>query len=222
VAGHAANISATLFALAALRTAGVGAEDPRVQAARVFIGRCFNEVEGGFFFSPCPGTNNKAGYDETPAGPRYRPYGSATADGLRALVLCGADRNDPLAAAATAWLEEHFLPDSHPGRFEGDSAVWRDGYFFYYAWSVAHALYLARARGLGSGMTAEGRWAEQLADALIARQRPDGSWANAYTGGREDEPLVATSFAASALMLCRKAMLMPAGMSCPVSHAARE
>jgi hypothetical protein len=224
VSRYAANISATLFALAAFRAAGVEAADPRVQSARTFVERCQYwhgtdlDAEGGFFFSPSAAANNKAGRDDLPKGRRYRPYGSATADGFRALVLCGARRNDARLQAAARWLENHFRADTNPGQFTGDSEVWRDGYYFYYAWSAAHALHLARAQGLGSGFAASGSWAKDLADALLERQSADGSWSNRFTGGREDEPVVATSFAASALLLCRKNLVLPATVPCPVVH----
>jgi hypothetical protein len=209
---HAANISSTVFALGALRASGAAVDDPRVAAARQFVERCQRfPGEGGFFFSPSEAANNKAGFDE--AG-RPRPYGSATADGFRALVLCGAGPEDARLRAAAGWLVVNFRPDTHAGRFEGDSAVWRDGYYFYYAWSAAHALHLARGMKLDGDLP----WPAQLADELVQRQQADGAWRNRYTGGREDEALVATPFAASALLLCRKNLLLPAGLRGPVVH----
>jgi rhamnogalacturonyl hydrolase YesR len=56
--------------------------------------------------------------------------------------------------------------------------------------------------------------ARELADALIRRQRDDGSWMNRFTDGREDDPLVATPMAADALLNCR-AMLKAE----PTTHA---
>jgi hypothetical protein len=50
------------------------------------------------------------------------------------------------------------------------------------------------------------RWAEALADELMKCQREDGSWVNSAGAQREDDPLVATSFAASALAVCRSAL----------------
>jgi hypothetical protein len=47
------------------------------------------------------------------------------------------------------------------------------------------------------------RWAEALAEELLVRQRDDGSWANPVDSFREDDPLVATSFAVRALAGCR-------------------
>jgi hypothetical protein len=50
------------------------------------------------------------------------------------------------------------------------------------------------------------RWAEALADRLVQRQRPDGSWSNPLVPQREDDPLVATSLAALALASCRESL----------------
>ena len=46
-------------------------------------------------------------------------------------------------------------------------------------------------------------WAEALSQELIRRQRGDGTWTNRFTASKEDDPLVATSFAAGALAICR-------------------
>jgi len=49
-------------------------------------------------------------------------------------------------------------------------------------------------------------WAEELAEELLRRQRPDGTWVNRYTDAREDDPLVATTWAAATLAICRKTL----------------
>ena len=47
---------------------------------------------------------------------------------------------------------------------------------------------------------------QQLSAELLARQAADGSWRNDATEMREDEPVIATSFAVAALALCRNAL----------------
>jgi hypothetical protein len=67
---------------------------------------------------------------------------------------------------------------------------------------VAHAL---RALGVAE-IRPHGQqivWAEALSRELIRRQRGDGTWANRFTASKEDDPLIATSFAARALGICR-------------------
>jgi hypothetical protein len=139
---------------------------------------------------------------------RYHSYGSATADGLRALPRCGLAQDHPRVFAARAWLEKHFSAAFHPGTFENTREADRDATYFYYAWSVAHAF-----RSLGiTEIHSQGQsiaWAEALAHGLIRRQREDGSWINRFTASKEDDPLVATSFAVGALANCRTYMRGP-------------
>ena len=209
------NLSATVFALEALRAAGVAADDPAVQKALRFVRRCqnfdneFSEVgerfdDGGFFFVQDDPVRNKAGVAGIDRAGRVRfvSYGSATADGLRAFELCGVSPDDPRAAAAWAWLERHFAADAHPGAYPADREGARPAVFFYYCNSLAKALGEA---GFDNPIARANKaaWARAIADALAERQRPDGSWKNAAVDVREDDPLVATSLAASALARCR-------------------
>jgi len=214
-----ADLSSTLFAVGALRVSGAGADDPAIARALRFVDRCQNLAEdgtgrapapggaefddGGFFFSPTDPVRNKAGAAGTDrAGrPRFRSYGSATADGIRALLRCGLATGHPRVGSARGWIERHFSAATNPGRFAPIREVERDATYYYYAWSLAHAF---RALADGSGRDA-GR-AAALASELLRRQRPDGTWANPSTASKEDDPLVATSFAAGALGLCRLAL----------------
>ena len=47
-------------------------------------------------------------------------------------------------------------------------------------------------------------WEAPLADELLKSQQPDGRWVNATRAVREDEPVLATSFAVIALAICRE------------------
>jgi hypothetical protein len=210
-----ADLSSTLFAIGALRIAGMDADDPAIRKALIFIERCQNVAvsgedgdpqydDGGFFFSRTDPVRNKAGVAgrDRRGRLRYHSYGSTTADGLRALLRCGLSRDHPRVAAARAWLEGHFSAAFHPGVFESAREVDRDATYFYYAWSVAHAF-----RSLGiKEIHSQGRsvaWADALSQELIRRQRGDGTWTNRFTASKENDPLVATSFAAGALGICR-------------------
>jgi hypothetical protein len=199
VARPAPNLPATLVAVGALRLAGVPASDAALVAARGFVERCQNrEGDGGFFFSPDDADANKAGAD----GAGFRSYGSMTADGLRALLRLDVPLADPRVAAAAAWLERHFDAEQNPGDFPLADEARRASAYYYWTWTAAHAL---RALGKPELATARGRvrWAEALATALLARQGTDGSWRNPATEMREDDPVVATSFAVAALAVCR-------------------
>ena len=209
-----ADISSTLFALGALRIAGAPADDPAVRKALGFVARCQNFAgdqaadpafdDGGFFFTPTDPVRNKAGVAgmDRRGRQRYYSYGSATADGLRALLRCGLPPAHPRVVAARGWLERHFSATHNPGTFAPARASERDATYFYYAWSLAHAFRALGGRmerGEGSGTA----WAELLARELIRRQRNDGTWSNRFTASKEDDPLVATPLALGALGLCR-------------------
>lgn len=198
------NLTSTLFAVGALRLGGTPADSDEMQAARRFVERCQNFAagggdprfdDGGFFHSPGLADANKAGAAGTDAAghERYRSYGSMTADGVRALLRLGATPADPRVAAARAWLVRRFSAGENPGDFPRNAEIRRASGYFYWAWSAAHAM-----RALG-----ERGFAEPLAEALVASQRDDGSWKNAATEMREDDPLVATPLAAAALAVSR-------------------
>jgi squalene-hopene/tetraprenyl-beta-curcumene cyclase len=206
-----ADLSSTLFALGALAIAGRHAGDPAVARALAFAERCQNFGsgdpafdDGGFFFTPTNEYQNKAGSPGSDARGvrRYHSYGSMTADGLRALLRGGLPRDHPRVLAAAGWLAAHFDAASNPGAFEPAREVERDASYYYWCWSVAHAL---RALELCELATPRGPldWTEALARELLARQRPDGSWTNRFTLVKEDDPLIATALAAAALGLCR-------------------
>jgi squalene-hopene/tetraprenyl-beta-curcumene cyclase len=209
------NISATVFALVALRAAGAPADDPAVQKALRYVSRCQNYAadaamvderfdDGGFHFMIGDPVRNKAGAlgVDRHGRKRFASYGSATADGLRALALCGVPADDPRIRAAWQWTQRNFSPAAHPGKYARDREAARPAVYFYYCYSLAEALAIP---AMSDAIDAESKatWATALARALAERQIPDGSWQNHAVDVREDDPLVATSLAASALARCR-------------------
>ncbi len=231
------NLSATIFALAAFCSAKLPQDDPSYQQALVFVRRCQNYTDdpdqrdprfddGGFFFIPGDPGQNKAGVAGTDrlGRERFHSYGTMTADGLRALLRCGLPPDHPRVAAARKWLERNFSAEQNPGEFEPDRLVLQDATYYYWTWAVAHAFMALRVRQIE---TAEGEvdWAEALAEALLRRQQSDGSWINGYTDAREDDPLVATPWAAAALAICRSTLTGERGTLATqyaLSHSTRE
>lgn len=210
------NLSSTLYGLEALRAAKVPRGDPAYREALVFVQRCQNFVDearhpdprfddGGFFFRPGDGARNKAGLAGTDklGRTRYRSYGGMTADGLRALLLCGLPPSHPRVVAARRWLQRRFSARANPGAFAPDREVIRNATYYYYCRSVARAFSEPglRALPMRAGIVP---WPEALARELIARQQPDGSWVNPYRDTKEDDPLVATPAAIDALVHCRR------------------
>lgn len=211
-----ADLSSTLFAVGALRLAGVPPDDQAIRDALTFVKRCQNFSDdvsrhdpayddGGFFFTPANRAQNKAGVAgmDVNGVQRYHSYGSATADGVRALVRCGLAPDHPRVLAARAWIERNFSTRTNPGVFEPALAADRDAAWHYWCWSVSHALRLLDV----STIVREGNqigWASLLANELVERQLPDGSWRNSYSFMKEDDPLIATTLAAAALANCRE------------------
>src|SRR5262249_43324489 len=148
-AGVDADLSSTLFALGALRVAGSSADEPAIARALLFVRRCQNLAEdgrdddpafddGGFFLTPTDPVRNKAGTAGTDRSRRVRfhSYGSATADGLRALLRCGLAPGHRRVEAARRWLERNYSATTNPGVFAPARADERDATYFYYAWSL--------------------------------------------------------------------------------------
>ena len=154
--------------------------------------RC-QQPDGGFAFTCEPKSlNNKALYaDEKLTQPRS--YGTATCDGIRALVACGAKPTDEPIAKALAWLEKRPALEVVPG-FEGLplEAGWQRGLRFYYYASLARVLPLFAA-------PAYSRRRAALIEHLLDLQKADGSWVNESDRMRENDPLIATSLAVDCL-----------------------
>jgi len=107
--------------------------------------------------------------------------GEATADGILALLACGAGGADPAVASAVEWLRAHHSPDRVPGA-AGAERLW--------AYRAAAAQALSRTGGSGD-------WSAALLPQVGAAQQPDGSWVGAATPGLLDDPLVVTALALS-------------------------
>jgi len=212
------NVSVTSYALEALRASG-GVDDGVRDPALAFLKRCQNFppavkplarrgdrareiIDGGFFFTPRESDMlNKAGAVEIGTELwQARSYGTATADGLAALIACGLNANDARIKAATDWLARHddlrHVP-GFPGILETDVATrgdadesMRDGLRFYYLAALSRVA--SRSNEIAARKTL-------LAAEVIAAQRADGSWRNESNAMREDDPQIATAFALTTL-----------------------
>jgi squalene-hopene/tetraprenyl-beta-curcumene cyclase len=219
------NLSATLFALDALKAAGELDADT-AKAAAVYVRTCQNWspppkigvdlpwlhfLDGGFHFIYDDPVRNKAGIiskEEAKLPEEFQPnnwpllfhsYGSTTADGLRALDLCGTREDQQRKLAAIVWLTLNFRPDTHPGIYVKPHEPNREAVYYYYAASVSRVM---RDHDIKPKNGTE--WASSLANELAGRQRRNGRWENPVELVRENEPLVATSNAVIALARCKK------------------
>ena len=170
-AGHV-DLSMTRFVLEALRASGVDGSDPAMTRARVFLERSQNH-DGGFFFSPVTPALNKAGQ----SAEGFKSYGTTTADGVLALRASGVPDSDDRIARAITWLDKNHRSDRVPGFDEAESprASWGSGLRFYYAAAIARVRPQQRVR--------------------LPEQADDGSFRNANGRVKEDDPLIATTFA---------------------------
>lgn len=178
-AGHV-DLSMTRFVLEALRATGVDGSDPAMTRARKFLERSQNP-DGGFFFSPVTPALNKAGQ----RAEGFKSYGTTTADGVLALRATGLPDSDDRIARAIAWLDKHHQADRVPGFDEAESskASWSSGLRFYYAAAIARARPHQRVQ--------------------LPEQADDGSFRNINGRVKEDDPLIATTFAVQMLTRAR-------------------
>lgn len=176
--GHI-DISMTRHVLEALAEAGVPKSDPAMRQARVFVRRCQN-ADGGFYFSTVETGANKAG--ETAAG--YASYGTTTADGL----ICLAAMGDSDTGQAVEWLRRHDDASLPAGFTSPVRRRYAEGLRYYYADAASRAFRAVGARREVPYQAVLRQW-----------QRADGSWRNAEVLVKEDDPLIATALAVSAL-----------------------
>lgn len=191
------NISATAMAVLGLISAG------RIEEARnavPFIEKCQNwradhrEAafdDGGFFFALEDPARNKAGVagKDARGRERYRSYGSATCDGVLALLALGKSADDPRVDAALRWLRGFPAGLPHPAQWPADRADSGRALLYYYAQALAEVL---RRQG-GQAWTLKSR--RNLWRGLNQEQGTEGSWSNADAESCEDDPIVATAFA---------------------------
>lgn len=167
--GHV-DLSMTRHVLEALRLSGVPTSDPVITRALIYLKRSQNP-DGGFYFSPVNPEINKAGE----SGSGFVSYGTATADGVLGLRAAGVADEDLRISKALAWLRDHHRPDRAPGFDEGSGQPWGPGLRFYYAHAISRVL---------PELPVE-----------LPPQSPDGSFKNAVNLVKEDDPLIATTFA---------------------------
>lgn len=174
-----------------LRPAGEKRVDVDWEKARAYV-LAMQETEGpdagGFVYNR---ETPRAGSGET-----LRSYGSMTYAGLLAMLHCKLSREDPRVRSTYQWLGRHWSLEENPG--QGNQ-----GLYFYYD-VLARALDAAQVRTLTLADGSAVDWREELAKALVARQRADGAWVNASNRFWEADPALSTSYALLALTLVLK------------------
>ena len=210
------DLSNTQLFLDALHEAGVSTDDPAVQRALVFVQRTQNAkanpaewaqrgtADGGFVYTPANGgesfASESAGEgrygEKMPPGTRaLRSYGSMTYAGFKSMLYAGLAPDDQRVRAAWDWVRRNYRFDENPGL--GQQGRW------YYLHAAARAMFAsgeATIVPLAEGKDGAPRnWRNDLCDAVVAAQRPDGSWLNAADRWQEGQPDLVTAYAVLAL-----------------------
>ena len=184
------DLSNMSFAIQALKESG--SDDPEVWDKAVkFLERCQNRSEtndqdwagddGGFIYAP--DGESKAG--------DHRSYASMTYAGLLSFIYADVDKDDPRVQGAVDWITKHFTVEENYG-------MEMQGLFYNYH-TMAKAL---KTYGESTIVDAKGvshDWYRELAEKLIAEQKPEGFWVNESSRWMERDPVLVTSYAVIAL-----------------------
>ncbi|MDG2199630.1 MAG: terpene cyclase/mutase family protein [Phycisphaerales bacterium] len=205
------DLSNTQSMLQALYDSGMSPDEPAFQEAVVFLSRtqnlkAVNEStwagdDGGFVYTPANGGESMGSehagegrYGElVPAGQSrsLRSYGSMTYAGFKSLIYAGLDENDPRVRAAYDWIRRHWTFDENPG-------LGQQGLYYYWL-AMARALRAGQQPVITDAEGAPHHWRRELAEAILQRQRTDGSWRNGEDRWLEGEQELATVYALLAL-----------------------
>ena len=204
--GSRPDLSNTAFFLEALKSAGVGDDDPTFKKAAVFVSRCQN-LKSEFNDQPWAGKINDGTFIYTAAnGGETRTdtdalvgYGSMTYAGVKSLIYAGVSKDDPRVKAALGWLKKNYTLDANPGM--PPQLAQRGLYYYYHTFAKAQAV-LGDDRFVDdSGVSHD--WKAELFRQLQKRQRPDGSWVNENDRWMEGDPNLVTGYALMALAYCQ-------------------
>ena len=204
--------------LQGMHDSGLSTDDPVFQRALTFLTRTqmherVNEMDyargstqGGFIYATSP-SGEEPGVGESKAGTltetlpdgtkveRLRAYGSMTYAGFKSYLHANLDRDDPRVQLAYDWIRHHYTLEENPG-------VGMQGYY-YYLLTFSRALD-AWGEETIEVVTTDGKahtrdWANDLIDALAARQKPDGSFENVHDRWMEGDPSLVTAYSLIAL-----------------------
>jgi len=121
---------------------------------------------------------------------RLMAYGSMSYAAVMSMMHAKLSKGDPRVRNALDYCERFWTLDENPG-------MGTQGLYYYYD-ILARALSVASVDRVG-----EHAWRAELADKLLALQKPDGSWSNENNRFWEGDPVLVTSFSVLCLRLCR-------------------
>ena len=200
------DLSNTAFLVDALKARGADENDKAIQQALAFVSRCQNlETEhnttpfaakindGGFYYTPVVSEQDE---ERMTADGGLRSYGSMSYAGLKSMIYAGLDRDDTRVKAAVTWIRKHYDVKSNPGMGPA-------GLYYYYN-TFAKSLDVLGEDVIEDADGAKHDWRLELAEELIKRQQPNGSWINVKSSRwMEGDPNLVTAFSLLALSYCR-------------------
>ena len=153
-----------------------------------------NSSDGGFHFSAQPGSalNKSRSDDDSP-----KSYGAATCDGLLAMHF-GGDTSSESWKSTKAWIKTRTSPGEIGGFENQKESGWPKALKFYYLQSLARTMEFISASEPMFEKEAVSISAE-INSLLKMAQREDGRFENQSALMRENDPLIATSFAIIAM-----------------------
>ncbi|MFA4985196.1 MAG: prenyltransferase/squalene oxidase repeat-containing protein [Candidatus Brocadiia bacterium] len=200
--GSRPDLSNTVMAIEALRSAGLAADDPAIQNAVKFVSKCQNCSEtnplnwalddGGFIYKPASSDSTER--DKQAKGRGFKSYGTMTYAGLLSMVYANIGPDDMRVKSAMAWIDGNYSVHENV-------AMGNAGLFYYYR-MMSKALSTASVKTLKTA-TGDKDWAQEMAAAIIEKQQPDGSWVNTNAAWMESDPILVTAYCVRALSFCR-------------------
>ena len=204
------DMSNTQFCLDALKAAGVPKDSEVWTRAAIFVSRSQDRSEsndkafagvddGGGIYSP---VETKAEVIQLPDGRKvFKTYGSMTYAILKSFVFANLDPKDPRVQASLDWIRKHWT-------FEENPEMGQQGLYYYYMTAARALAAYSKAAGEDKVLDARRRphdWRTEIAEAILSRQRPDGTWINTQERWYEGEQMaiVPTSYCLIALAECK-------------------
>jgi squalene-hopene/tetraprenyl-beta-curcumene cyclase len=226
------DLSNTAFFVEALHAAGVAPDDPAMKRAMVFLQRTqmlervqgdaghisVNDMayakgsrQGGFIYATSEnrdslglgqsfaGSINETLSDGTVAS-RLRSYGSMTYSGFKSYLYAGLNPQDHRVLAARGWISRNYTLQENPG-------VGSDGLYYYYVVFGRALAALGHQHieipGPVAGESVLRDWAADLTRQLASLQEDDGSFRVVDDRWMEDNKVLITAYALTALGAAR-------------------
>ena len=155
--------------------------------------------DGSFVYYP--GDSKSGEKNVNPDGTQtLRGYGSMSYAGLLSLIYADLDDSDPRVKAVKDWLAKNYTVKENPGLgTKEDPTLGQQGLFYYYQ-AMAKGLSAANIDQLTLADGTKVDWRKDLGNALLKKQREDGSWINEENSRWwESDPILVTAYSVLAL-----------------------